>query len=796
MNKCNKNNSNFNKHFGFNDDDLTFLFGKNKNKAIKSLESLYDKNSKYTDYDVLDILSHGHGREAYVKLSNHRIKSEEYLDNFQIINNRKHFDLTTSEGKDRHINRNKNQYNKAPKDLATMNQFVERGYFINEGFNPCHNLSSDDVASRKAALSTYLYRTKHNLMHDEKQANSVNISFRGTPGSSFEGCQFIYNKDSGKLVTDCLNRGTWDYGKYGTHAHYTFDIVPWLSIGNGSNNETPDMFIMSHKDEQMYLKTSFNQIKEQIANDLGTRTAKIIKEESSSESLALDPEFILKERKRIYMKSVENACQSFIEHTDKDEKFLSFLDHDWNNYISFCTMVDDKSLIAGLEMFVNSMDSDPSNLKDLITDSNQVHYKDFLLTSSIICLNNDEFKVGTIVKNDMPITLKINLNRGFVERLQNCSNQDVAIKEFHKIRDELIIPTISERLGKISFKCRVLDDVVDTKESFESFILTISQLRTISKEEETAVLKANEKVIPVKEFAKEDLNTYHAPEYSFEGILEMKGILTGLGATILVSGIFGTIIYLFDKFIWSKNRKIIKIIQDNMDIFSTPLKKDYVEYTDLYNKVRKDTSFINSLYTIDPYGKYQFTTINSNFCKDSFLKIDHETFGTDVVNKIFYAIKATKNKSPKVIKDIFDNIHYTYVIAEGKPLLELLTEITKKIDTVYDPITGKYKETNPRDKDSLLISIGGFKSSYKNIKKLIESECAKMGRKGYDIRPVFFINDHRSSEDVFLNPNKPDSLKSIKVAFYLCMPTSIQYGQFLQLKELIDSELSKDESKK
>ena len=51
-------------------------------------------------------------------------------------------------------------------------------------------------------------------MHDKKEAGLGNISFRGTPGSSFEGCQFIYNEKSGKLVTDSMNRGTWDYGKF------------------------------------------------------------------------------------------------------------------------------------------------------------------------------------------------------------------------------------------------------------------------------------------------------------------------------------------------------------------------------------------------------------------------------------------------------------------------------------------------------------------------------------------------------------------------------------------------------
>ena len=124
-----------NQYFGFNDDDLTFLFGKNKNKAVKSLEKLQKEHPDFSDFDALDELSKGHGREAYIKLSNHRIHSKEYMNTFNIIGNKKYFDLNTPEGKDRHINRNKNQYNKAPKDLKTMYAFVKRGYFINEGYN-------------------------------------------------------------------------------------------------------------------------------------------------------------------------------------------------------------------------------------------------------------------------------------------------------------------------------------------------------------------------------------------------------------------------------------------------------------------------------------------------------------------------------------------------------------------------------------------------------------------------------------------------------------------------------------
>ena len=779
-------------HFGFNDDDLIFLFGKNKNKAMKSLEALSKTHPEYTDYEALDHLSKGHGREAYVKLSNHRIKSAEYMNAFEIVNNKKTFDLSTADGKARHIDRNKNQYGKAPKDLKTMYEFVERGYFINEGYSPCHNLTEDTEPNRKASVSRMLYLVSHKLMHDKKEAGLGNISFRGTPGSSFEGCQFIYNEKSGKLVTDSMNRGTWDYGKFGTPSHYMFDIIPWLSIGNGSNNETPEMFIMSHKDEQMYLKTTCNKIKECIENDLGTATAKAIKEGMSSEAIAINPEFILKERKQKYLKSVEEVCSNFVERCD--EMPLSFLDSDWNNYISFCTSVDDKSLISGLEMFVNSMDSDPTHLKELITDSNKSKYKEFLLKSSFICLKDGTLKADAVVKNDMPITLKVNLNKGFVERLQNCSSQDAAIKEFHKIRDELIIPTISERLGKISFKCRVLDDVVDTKDSFESFILTVSQLRTISKEEEILVTNAQNKIKPEEEFAKEELNTYYEPEYSTEGVI--SGTILAIGISTLVLGVIGVIVYLFDKLLWSKNRKIIQIISDNINIIEEPILVDYAKYTALYNKAMKESSFINGLYTIDKYGKYQFTTENSDFSKDSFLRVDETTFAQDIINKLYYAFKEMKNKNPKEIKSIFDNIQYSYVLAEGKPLLELLNEFNRKSSRVYDPITGKYRDdVNERTKDSLLIEMGAIKSSYKSIKKLIISECGKMARKGFDIRPAFFVNGQTIFNDDIFTSNKPYKLEDVKVAFYLCMHTSITYGSFMKIKEIVETELAKDSKK-
>lgn len=777
-----------NKLFGFSDDDLTFLFGKHKDKAVKSLEALSEKHPEYTDYDALDVMSCGHGREAYVKLSNHRLKSEEYMSTFQIINNSKFLDLETSEGKDRHIYRNKNQFNKAPKDLKTMYEFVKRGYFINEGYNPCHNMKTDDPTSRKASVSRMIYLVKRNLLMDSKESGLGNISFRGTPGSSFEGCQFIYNDKTGKLVTDCINRGTWDYGKYGTPSHYVFDVEPWIKEGNGNNIETPEMFIMSMKDEQLYLKTSFKNIESKKAGNLGTATAAAIKEGMSSESITgVSAVFVNNERKRAHEKSIEECCINFIERCD--EMPLSFLDADWHNYISFCTMVDDKTLIKGLEMFVTSMESDPYDLKDLISDENKNKYKQFLLKSSMVCIEQGKLKAGMELKNDMPITLKINMNSGFSTRLKECGNQDEAIKEFHKIRDEIIIPCISEKLATIGFKCRILDDVTGP-DSFDSFILTISQLRVVSKEEEILVTNAQNKVTPKEEFAKEELNTYHAPEYSLEGVFGT--VLTGIVASTFVIGVVSIIVLLFDKLIWSKNRKIIKIIQENIGILEEPINKDYASYTLLYNKFIKDASFINGLYTEDKYGKYQYTTENSRFSKDSFLRVSAQDFGNDIVTKIFYAIKACKNKYPKEIKAIFDNIKYSYVVAEGKPLLELVTEYNGMSTTKYDPVTGKYTE-DPSLKTNKTFTAGGLVGSYKPIKKLIASECDKASRKGFEIVPVFMVNncaDYTNNGEA-LQANVDNEI-NIDVAFYLCMPTSIDYEKFITLKNIVETKMAEE----
>ena len=46
-------------------------------------------------------------------------------------------------------------------------------------------------------------------------------------GSSYEYYVKATSADSEKLVCDNINRGTWDFGKYGTLAHFLYDVFLW-----------------------------------------------------------------------------------------------------------------------------------------------------------------------------------------------------------------------------------------------------------------------------------------------------------------------------------------------------------------------------------------------------------------------------------------------------------------------------------------------------------------------------------------------------------------------------------------
>lgn len=74
-----------------------------------------------------------------------------------------------------------------------------------------------------------------------------NIDYRGKVGSIFEGMQFIYNDETGALVTDEVNKGTFDYcspfAKIPYFSHKGYDIETWIEWGTGGA-DNPNEVIM------------------------------------------------------------------------------------------------------------------------------------------------------------------------------------------------------------------------------------------------------------------------------------------------------------------------------------------------------------------------------------------------------------------------------------------------------------------------------------------------------------------------------------------------------------------------
>lgn len=216
-------------------EDLSCFTNSSESEYIKCIVPPYDKL-----YDIL---------------SNPGL-SQEYFSAFKYIFHHKSFNLSSKEGFNLHVYRNRNQEHMAPRDLETMKKFCKLGHFLYEGYSPCHNIvpSKDTRESRKAATrQTVKLYNQNKLDKPNEFAPMKNVSFRGTPNSDFAGCQFVYNTQTKKIVCDNANRGTWDFGKYGTIAHFFMDVLPWINVGNGTNTEHEEDYIMSDDDVQKYL---------------------------------------------------------------------------------------------------------------------------------------------------------------------------------------------------------------------------------------------------------------------------------------------------------------------------------------------------------------------------------------------------------------------------------------------------------------------------------------------------------------------------------------------------------------
>jgi len=134
-----------------------------------------------------------------------------------------------------HENRNYYQQRFAPRWLETMEVLEKCSFFYlynktePKGFTSTHNLTENTQGERSDAvflfLTFYCTRIKNNLDY-----RGLNCKY----GDKFKNMQFVYNKNSGQLVVDVINKGTYDFASPDDDGvkHYQNDIYPWIYWGN------------------------------------------------------------------------------------------------------------------------------------------------------------------------------------------------------------------------------------------------------------------------------------------------------------------------------------------------------------------------------------------------------------------------------------------------------------------------------------------------------------------------------------------------------------------------------------
>lgn len=524
----------------FNNADLTFIFGaSNLQKAQERLKEYQQKNgpNNCDDYKFLDELSRGRGTEAFQKLSNYRMRSTEYYSAFDFFKKNKTLNLDDPKGLEMHVYRNKNMYKKAPHDLQTMRLFVKLGYFIEEGYSPCHNIpaNSDNEEFRMKTLQEVLYLVRHGgMISKNKYAAIGNISFRGRAKSSFEGCQFVYNEKTGKLVVDNVNRGTYNYGKYGTPAHFFYDIAPWAHVGNGDNVEKEELFIMEPEEEKRYLENKLviskvdliaEQKAESDAYNVFSYCLKFLTDTikhgfgKSAEDVVPGEDFLNIELERV--KQTRSAYINDYIHRNV-EKLLNKYEPDWNNYVQLINRIMNAPamLFKNIVTYVDYIETDPANLLDMIEPENKLSFFESLMETVLTSVSPDEIKEGTKVGYNIPMNFRVRLNPKWIETLSNIDH-DKAITVYRNVINE-IQDEFNDVCKDIGVSFRVLTD--NTDNSFEYVDYSIKLDHTISKEEaivcgqksvQKPIIRSDSIesfVLPKIEFDNM-LNEYHEPEY-------------------------------------------------------------------------------------------------------------------------------------------------------------------------------------------------------------------------------------------------------------------------------------------
>ncbi|HBB13364.1 MAG TPA: hypothetical protein DCZ76_03705 [Treponema sp.] len=130
--------------------------------------------------------------------------------------------------------RNKYQNGYAPPNKIQMERLVNVGLFNNQGNTGTHNLTvAQNTKDGRASVGAGRF--------------GKNIDYRGKTGTIFEGMQFIYNSETGLIVVDEVNKGTFDYRSPYGHipylSHKNYDIDPWVEWGTGGADNINDVLM-------------------------------------------------------------------------------------------------------------------------------------------------------------------------------------------------------------------------------------------------------------------------------------------------------------------------------------------------------------------------------------------------------------------------------------------------------------------------------------------------------------------------------------------------------------------------
>lgn len=655
-----ENISNNHTYLGINRNTIDRLIN-DKNEAEKAYKALENyKNYGIKDsYDFFNKLSCGNNSRAYNKFTYDKLAhSLEYTSVFKYLRNKKAFNLNTPEGLDLHVYRNKNQYKKAPRDLDSMMNFVKAGYFIFEGFAPCHNIRKNynDYKGRRKTLIDTIWLVKRKQMYSPNQfAPLYNISFRGTPGTSFEGCQFIYNHLTGKLVCDNINRGTWDYGKYGEASHYILDIHPWLVYGNGDNIENVDMFIMTYAEEKLFMndeaikKAMDNKKKSSIFMsdkyilDQYLKYLKYDKENTAIISdLAAD-----EENRDLIIKRLTKTREDFIDYEFKknsekrySNESLSNIDiaykDAWFDYVSLLTCVENREIQSGLADIVSFISTNPDNLKNIIYDSEEKRKYEKLMLKYAMDIKSEARTEGTKISFMVPLTMDVYLTTEAKKDIisdENDYNKEKALNQL-KFTVDSMVALFNRKIERFNFEVVVLSDFEAILIDLDRISIGFRQFRMVSKLENKIL---SEKVLnkDASEFSEknnvefpddvknnETLVNPVPPEYLDEKSSEAFSffnpkILIATAAIITIA--CGGTKMLYDKISRDKMNKLTKDMSKEL---ADLIGKEYYNIKSIDKTIKHrviGSKLINAIAKYDKFGRYNIYEHNDLMNKADYI---------------------------------------------------------------------------------------------------------------------------------------------------------------------------------